>query len=74
MKHEKQEKIAKAYERMKQRTHDRKNNEKHGNAKWNPNVYDKILVRTQTNSNAIAGLRGIFIRLYNVATLPAPPT
>ena len=39
MKHEEvQEKISKAYERIRQRAHDSKNKRKHGNAKWRPRV------------------------------------
>ena len=60
MKHEEiQEKIAKAYERMKQRGHDRKNKRKHGNVTWKPRVDDKVLVRTQPSSDAIGGDRKI---------------
>jgi hypothetical protein len=62
-KHEKiQEKIAKAYERMRQRAHDRKNKRKHGNVTWKPRVDDKVLIRTQPSSDAIAGVTGKFIR------------
>jgi len=65
MKHEEiREKIAKAYERMKQRAHERKNKRKHGNATWKPNVRDKVLVRTQPSSDVIAGVTGKFIRPY----------
>ena len=43
MKHKEiQEKIAKAYERMKQRTHERKNKRKHGNITWKPRVEEKF--------------------------------
>jgi hypothetical protein len=59
-----QEKIAKAYERMKQRAHDRKNKRKHRNVTWKPRVDDKVLVRTQPRSDAIAGVKGKFIRPY----------
>jgi hypothetical protein len=59
-----QEKIAKAYERLKTRAHDRKNKRKHGNATWKPKVHDKVLVRSQPSSDAIAGVTGKFIRLY----------
>jgi hypothetical protein len=65
MKHEEiQEKTAKAYERMKQRAHDRKNKRKHGNATWKPRVPDKVLVRTQPSSDAIAGVTAKFIRPF----------
>jgi hypothetical protein len=65
IKHEEvQEKIAKAYERMKQQAHDRSSNRKRGNAKWNPRVHDKVLVRTQPSSDAIAGMTARFIRPY----------
>jgi len=44
MKHEEiQEKIAKAYERMKQRAHERKDKRKQGNATWKTRVHDKVL-------------------------------
>jgi len=59
-----QEKIAKAYEKMKQRAHDRKNKRKHGCATWKPRVHNKVLVRTQPSSDAIAGMTGKFIRPY----------
>jgi hypothetical protein len=59
-----QEKIAKAYERMKQRAHDRKTKRKHGNLTWKPRVGDKVLVRTQPSSNTIAGVTGKFIGPY----------
>jgi len=65
MKHEEiQEKTAKAYERKKQRSHDRKNKREHGNATWKRRVHDKVLVRTQPSSDAIAGVTGRFIRPY----------
>ena len=64
-KHEEiQEKIAKAYERMKQRAHDRKNKRKHGNATWKPRIHEKVLLRTQPSSDAIARVTGKFIRPY----------
>jgi hypothetical protein len=59
-----QEKIAKAYERKKKRAHDRENKRKHGNATWKPKVYNKVLVRTQPSSDAIAGVTRKFIRPY----------
>ena len=65
MKHEElQEKIAKAYERMKHRAHNKKNKRKRGNATWKPRVHDKVLVRTQPSTDAIAGVTGKFIRPY----------
>ena len=59
-----QEKIAKAYERMRQRAHDRSSKRKHRNAKWNPRINDKVLVKTQPTSDAVAGVTGKFIRPY----------
>jgi hypothetical protein len=59
-----QEKIAKAYERTKQRARDRKNKRKCGNATWRPELNDKVLVTTQPSSDAIAGVTGKFIRPY----------
>ena len=65
MKHEEiQDKIAKAYERMKQRARDKKNKRKHGNVTWKPRVDDKVLVRIQPSSDAIGGVTGKFIRPY----------
>jgi hypothetical protein len=58
------EKIKRAYERMRQRANNRKNKRKHGNVKWKPRVEDKILVRTQPSSDAIAGVTKKFIRPY----------
>ena len=58
------EKIVKAYDRMKQRTHDRNSKRNHGSATWKPRVHDKILVRTQPSSDVTAGVTGKFIRLY----------
>jgi hypothetical protein len=65
MKHEEiQEKTAKAYERRKQRAHDRKNKRKQGHTTWKPRIHDKVLVRAQPSSDAIAGVTGKFIRPY----------
>jgi hypothetical protein len=58
------EKITRAYERMRQRANNRKNKRKHGNVKWKPRVDDKVLVRTQPSSDAIARVTGKFIRPY----------
>lgn len=58
-----QEKIAKAYERMR-RAHNRKYKRKNGNSTWKPIVYDKVLVRTHPSSGAIAGVTGKFIRPF----------
>jgi len=58
------EKTVKAYERMKQRIHDRNSNRNHGSATWKPRVHDKVFVRTQPSSDVIAGVTGMFIRLY----------
>jgi hypothetical protein len=38
----------------------------HGNATWKTRVNDKVLVRTQPNSDAIDGVTGKFIRPYEV--------
>jgi hypothetical protein len=49
---------------MKQRVHDRKNKRKHGNATWKPKEHDKVLVRTQPSSDAIARVTGKLIKPY----------
>ena len=41
-----------------------KDKRKRGNATWKPKVHDKVLVRTQPNSDAVAGVIGKFIRPY----------
>jgi hypothetical protein len=59
-----QEKIAKADERMKQRVWNRSSKRKRGNTKWKPAENEKVLVRTQPSSDAIAGVTGKFMRPY----------
>jgi hypothetical protein len=65
MKHEDiKEKIKKAYERMRQRANKSRNKRKHGNSTWKPRVHEKVLVKTQPISDAIAGLTGKFVRPF----------
>jgi DNA repair ATPase RecN len=53
-----QEKIAKAYERMRQRANKSKSKRKQGNSTWKTRVNEKVLVKTQPISDAIAGRTG----------------
>jgi hypothetical protein len=59
-----QGKIAKAYGRMKQRVWNRNSKRKRRNTKWKPTENEKVLVKAQPSSDAIAGVTGKFMRLY----------
>jgi hypothetical protein len=73
-----QENIAKAYERMKQRVFHKSSNRKRRGTRWRPAVNEKVLVRTQPISDAIAGVNGKFMRLsegpYIISKLIPPST
>jgi hypothetical protein len=58
-----QEKIVKAYERMKQKIQKR-SKRRRGNSKWKPVMNEKVLVRNHHNSDAVAGVTGKFIRPF----------
>jgi hypothetical protein len=49
---------------MRKRAQKRKNKRKHGNSTWKLRVHDKVLVRIQPSSDAIAGVTGTFIRPF----------
>jgi hypothetical protein len=73
-----QEKIARAYERMKQKIQKRRSKQRRGNSKWKPVMNETVLVRTQHNSDAVAGVTGKFVRPfegpYIVSRLIPPST
>jgi hypothetical protein len=55
-------KIEEAFARIKKRALERKKRKKRGNAKWNPGLNDKVLVKRQNQSGAIRG--ETFVLLY----------
>jgi hypothetical protein len=59
-----QTKIAKAYEKMIRKINARKKNKKKGRAHWRPNVNDKVLLKTQPMSDAMAGVTANFLHPY----------
>jgi hypothetical protein len=56
-----QTKIAKAYEKMTRKINARKKNKKKGRAHWIPKVNDKVLLKTQPMSDAMAGVTAKFL-------------
>jgi hypothetical protein len=64
MEDETQEKIAKAYKRMKRKMQKRRDQRRRGNSQWKPVINERVLVRTQHNSDAIAGRTGKFARPF----------
>jgi hypothetical protein len=73
-----QEKITRAYERMRQRIQKRRNKRRCGNSKWKPTINAKVLVRVPHNSDASVGFTGKFCRPfegpYIVSKLIPPST
>jgi transposase InsO family protein len=73
-----QVKIEKAYQRMKQRIYNRRNQRRSRGMKWKPVVNEKVLIRSQPISDAIAGVTGKFIRPfegpYTISKLIPPST
>ena len=59
-----QRKTAKAYETMKRKLDKRRRNKKKGKAHWTPKVNDKVLLRTQPVSDAMAGVTAKFLHPY----------
>jgi hypothetical protein len=57
-------KIAKAYERMKKRIEGRKKRRKEGNAHWEPELGDRVLLKTQPVSDAAMAVTSKFVRPY----------
>jgi hypothetical protein len=59
-----EEKILHAYARMKQKAADRKRKRRTGTSKWDPQLQDRVLVRSQPISDAALGLTGKFKHPY----------
>jgi hypothetical protein len=72
------QKLTKAYERLKQKSNKRKRRKKHGNSGWKPAVNDRVLAKTEPISNATMGITAKFVRsftgLYIVRKLIPPST
>ena len=59
-----EEKIRKAYEKMKRKAVVRAKRRRKGNAKWNPEIGKKVLVKTQPMSDAAKGITSKFLHLF----------
>jgi len=59
-----EKKIRRTYAKMKKRAMEREKCRKQGNAKWNPELNEKVLVRTQPMSDAIRGITSKFVHLF----------
>jgi hypothetical protein len=59
-----EEKIRKAYMKMKKRAMAREKRRKWGNAEWNPELNEKVLVKTQSMSDAARGITSKFLHLF----------
>jgi hypothetical protein len=53
-----------AFARIEKRALEREKRKKRGNAKWNPGLNDKVLVKRQNQSDAIRGEMAKFVLLY----------
>ena len=58
------EKIRRAYVKMKKRAMTREKRRKRGNAEWNPELNEKVLVKTQPMSDAVRGITSKFLHLF----------
>jgi hypothetical protein len=59
-----QEKALKTYIKMKEKAARRNRRRKLGKTEWNPRVGDLVLLKRQASSDAVAGVTGKFMRLY----------
>jgi len=59
-----QSKIIKAYEKLMRKIDVRKKNKKKGKSHWKPKVNEKVLLRTQPVSDAMAGVNAKFLHPY----------
>jgi hypothetical protein len=72
-----QTKIAKAYEKMKEKINARKKKKRKDNTHWKPKLKDKALLRAQPVSDATAGVTAKFFHHYQgpyVVTKVTPPS
>ena len=60
-----EKKIHRTYAKMKKRAMAREKRRKQGNAKWNPELNEKVLVRTQPVSDAVRGITSKFVHLFH---------
>ena len=58
------EKLERAFLRMKRKAADRERKRKKGNANWNPQLGDKVLVKCQNQSDAAKGAIDKFMHVY----------
>jgi hypothetical protein len=58
------DKIRRAYVKMKKRAMAREKRRKRRNAEWKPELNEKVLVKTQPTSNAVRGITSIFLHSF----------
>jgi hypothetical protein len=61
---ETEEKIRRAYVKMKKRAMAREKRRKRGNAEWNPELNEKVLVKTRPISDAVRGITSKCLHLF----------
>jgi hypothetical protein len=59
-----EEKIRRAYLKMKKRAMARKKRRKRGNAEWKPELHEEVFVKTQLMSDAVRGITSKFLHLF----------
>ena len=59
-----EEKIRKAYVKMKKRALAREKRCKRGNSEWKPELNEKVLVKSQPISDAVRGITSKFLHLF----------
>jgi hypothetical protein len=59
-----QERITKAYTRMKEKAIKRNKKKKKGSTVWEPRINDEVLLRCQHNSDAVQGVTRKFVQNY----------
>jgi hypothetical protein len=58
------EKLEKAYNRMRKRAEAREKRHKRGNTTWEPKINEKVLVKTEPMSDAVRGITSKFMYFY----------
>jgi hypothetical protein len=61
---ENEEKIRRAYVKMKRRAIAREKRRKRGNSEWKPELYEKVLVKPQLMSDAVRGITSKLLHLF----------
>ena len=59
-----EEKLEKAYYKIRKRAEARKRRRKRGNTTWEPVINERVLVRTQPISDAVRGITAKFMDIY----------